>query len=122
MSSSRSARIVTPWSFAAALKAAGIIHEPERIAEIVIRCKPDEVVMIEVSYFADERLYGLTNPAAGSTVAAEAARDDGVPRCVHCGIEGDENILWPWQHDRRVDLICRETIPCAERKAAREAA
>jgi hypothetical protein len=54
--------VVTPWAFAKALEAAGIIHNRERITEIIISCKPDDVVTIEVTYLADERLYTLINP------------------------------------------------------------
>lgn len=59
----RPPRIVTPWSFAEALEAAGILHDRHRVAELVIRAKPSEAVMIEVTYFADERIYTLAGPA-----------------------------------------------------------
>jgi hypothetical protein len=57
--------VITPWSFAQALEAAGIIHDRDRISEIVIRCKPEGPVMIEVAYFADERIYTLSTPPGG---------------------------------------------------------
>lgn len=55
-------RVITPWSFAQALEAAGIIHDRNRISEVVIRAKPGEIVTIEVTYLADERIYTLANP------------------------------------------------------------
>lgn len=54
---------VMPWDFAKALEAAGLIHDRDRITEIVIRAKAaTNVVTVEVTYIADERLYGLTKP------------------------------------------------------------
>jgi hypothetical protein len=63
MATNDNPRTVTPWSFTEALEAAGIVHDRNRISEIVIRARPAQAVMIEVTYFADERIYALTNPA-----------------------------------------------------------
>lgn len=54
--------LVTPWKFAEALQAAGIIDNSDRITEILIRAKPGEPVAIEVTYLADDRIYGLVKP------------------------------------------------------------
>ena len=61
--------LVTPYSFGEALEAAGLIHDRDRITEVVIRAKPSEVVTIEVTYVADDRIYTLAKPQG-----AEGAR------------------------------------------------
>lgn len=61
--------VVQPWTFAEALEAAGLIHDRERISEIVIRAKASELVTIEVTYLADERVYTLAKPPAKQEAA-----------------------------------------------------
>ena len=59
---------ITAWSFADALATAGIVSNVDRISEIRIVCKPSEAVTIEVTYFADERIYGLARPEYANPV------------------------------------------------------
>lgn len=67
----RNDRVITPWSFADALEAAGLIGDRNRISKITIVCEPDKAVMIHVEQFADSRIYGLVNPADRHAPPAE---------------------------------------------------
>jgi hypothetical protein len=66
--------VITPISFSQALEAAGLIHDRDRITDITIRAKPGELVTIEVTYVADERIYTLAKPGDEYFAEADAAR------------------------------------------------
>lgn len=53
---------IMPGDFINALRAAGIVEDTDRISEVKIVARPDEVVTIEVTYIADQRIYRLTEP------------------------------------------------------------
>lgn len=56
-------RIITARAFVQTLAAAGILHEEDlnRIAEVCIIVNPNDAVIIQVHYLADERLAGLVS-------------------------------------------------------------
>lgn len=56
-------KLITPWTFAEVLEAAGLVQDRNRINEIVIRARPTDMVTIEVTYLADERLFHLAELA-----------------------------------------------------------
>jgi hypothetical protein len=93
--------IITPWSFAQALEAAGLISDPAGITRITIVCEPSKPVMINVEKYADERLYSLVDP-------------DLKPRCAQCGREGDDTSLYSWVHEGVRRWICWQAGLCVE--------
>lgn len=56
---------VTTWKFSEILHAAGIVESPDRISEIRIIARPQELVVIEVTYLADQRILSLADGKTG---------------------------------------------------------
>lgn len=98
-------RCITPWTFAEVLEAAGVVQDRNRISEIVIRAKPNQVVTIEVKYLADERLFHL----------AELAKERRAEGCFLCGATNTVLGL------RDGNAVCTDAGACGER-AGRKAA
>ena len=53
---------VHPDDFARALQAAGLVENTDRITEIKIIARPQELVTIEVTYIADQRVLSVASP------------------------------------------------------------
>lgn len=84
---------VLPQDFAAALAAAGLIHDIDRIAELKIIAKPGQVVTIEVTYMADDRVFSLAKPVPEVRKASYAVSEDMVrSRAEQLGITPEELI------------------------------
>lgn len=64
---------VHPNDFTRALQAAGLVENSDRITEIKIIAKPDELVTIQVTYLADQRVLTLADP--GKTEAEQRKQD-----------------------------------------------
>ena len=67
---------VSPWDFTRVMQAAGLIENRDDIVEIKIIAKPDELVTIQVTYLADQRVLTLASPPAddGARLRSEAER------------------------------------------------
>jgi hypothetical protein len=102
MTSEQRREVVMPFRFAEALEAAGLIHDRDRISEIVIRAKPTDVVTIEVTYIADERIYMLAKPK-------EAARDPLAAKLTALGVPPGEQAMYA--HAIQQDPGWRERLP-----------
>lgn len=67
--------VITAEAFGRALAEAGIIHDPHRVARIVIDAQAGHVVIMHVQYFGDERLLQVAMTLDGIKVTTGG--DDG---------------------------------------------
>lgn len=61
-----STRVISSIKFAHILEGSGLVQDADRITKIVITADPSDLVKIEVTYVADERLLNLLAPKSDS--------------------------------------------------------